>query len=275
LLIAANCPAIVFQGFPLTFINLIKELKQLSPDFKIYDIWHGGFIQSDEDYNWRGFQIVEQLCQEGTIQKWGFVKKGIAEIMATLGLQTGFVMNYVNDIPEKASEPMDGGPHIGIWSSWRKTPFVALAASSIIPSAKLDLFGYSNDRLFEYVRLMKIPVNIHTESVPQHQMQNRLRKYHLNLYMSFYECTPMLPLESLSVGVPCLLGPNSHLFDDHDYLHSRLIVPYPDRAEIIASYIKQALEERIQIIQAYREYAPGYNAAARLKLKDFLDGLEA
>ena len=81
----------------------------------------------------------------------------------------------------------------------------------------------------------------------------------------------MLPLESLAAGVPCLIGPSSHLFEDHPYLHSRLVVPYPDRSDIIAQYIQKALEERNQIVEAYIRYAPNYNRRARQSLCDFLE----
>lgn len=81
----------------------------------------------------------------------------------------------------------------------------------------------------------------------------------------------MLPLESLSVGTPCLIGPNSHLFRDDRYLYDRLVVPFPDSSESIFEKASQAVEERSEIIEAYRAYAPGYNARARKSVESFLD----
>jgi hypothetical protein len=80
-----------------------------------------------------------------------------------------------------------------------------------------------------------------------------------------------LPLESLSQGSPCLFGPTSHYFLDEEYLHSRLVVPYPDNSLTIARYIQQALNERDQIIRAYVAYAPDYNRRAFQMLSDFLE----
>ena len=94
---------------------------------------------------------------------------------------------------------------------------------------------------------------------------------HLNLYVTLSECCPMLPLESLAEGVPCLLGPNSHLFDDSAYLHSRLVVDYPERNEIIAHYIRQALAEREDIVAAYRRWAPKYWMRSQQSVVEFLD----
>ena len=49
-----------------------------------------------------------------------------------------------------------------------------------------------------------------------------------------------------------------------------VIVPYPDRADVIAAHITMAMSERREIIGAYRDYATGYNAAARRSVQHFL-----
>ena len=103
------------------------------------------------------------------------------------------------------------------------------------------------------------------------QMIEQLKATHLTLYVTFAECAPMLPLESLAAGVPCLVGPVSHLFEDDGYLRSRLIVPAPDRADVIAQYAQQALAERDQLIAAYAAYAPHYNECARASVRHFLE----
>ena len=102
-------------------------------------------------------------------------------------------------------------------------------------------------------------------------MPRHLSLMHLNLYVTLSECCPMLPLESLSEGVPCLFGPNSHLFEDSAYLHSRLVVPYPERNEVIGHYIRQALSERDDIIAAYRRWAPRYWQRSQESVSAFLD----
>ena len=80
----------------------------------------------------------------------------------------------------------------------------------------------------------------------------------------------MLPLESYSLGVPCLIGPTSHLFEDDDYLRERSIVPFPDRADVIAEYTRRALDERTELVDAYRSWAPTYNRRARAAVRSFL-----
>ena len=81
----------------------------------------------------------------------------------------------------------------------------------------------------------------------------------------------MLPLESLHQGVPCLTGPSSHLFEDDAWLFSRLVVPFPDRAEVIARYMRRAVDERHEIMQRYRAYVVGYNARARESVRQLVE----
>ena len=93
----------------------------------------------------------------------------------------------------------------------------------------------------------------------------------INLYVTLSECAPMLPLESLAEGVPCLFGPNNHFFSDHPYLRSRLMVDIPDSETRIAEYARTAIEERNKIITEYREYALSYNIRAMKSFDDFLE----
>jgi hypothetical protein len=273
LLLETGCERIVFSGFTKSFLHLVLQLKRLKPDIKLYNFWHGNFLQVNEPMVWDEFCTVEKLCREGVLEKLGFAKKGMAEVMAKTGLRTGFLMNRVNHIPDKASVPLKNGPSFGIWAVqpiWRKFPYAMLAAARMIPNAKVIISG-SDDRARELSKLLGLNTYFHSKAVPQSQILGKLAQMDLNLYVTLSECAPMLPLESLSVGVPCLFGPNSHYFEDHPYLHSRLVVSYPDDPLTIAGYIERALPEREEIVNAYIEYAPGYNARSQQSLSDFLE----
>lgn len=274
LLAESGCERLVFSGFPLTHQHLVTALNKISPRTKLYILWHGNFLQSGEDYAWQGFQLIKDLCQQGLIYKWGFVKKGMAEVVAQLGLRTGFVMNYVDQIPAAPSPPLADGPHLGVWGveyNWRKTPYAMLAATRLIPGAKVHSSAVKQ-RTQEFGQVMGIDWAYARDGlIDEPEMATVLAKMHLNIYVTLSECAPMLPLESLSLGVPCLIGPNSHLFEDHDLLRRRLVVPYPDSAATIADYAQAALANRAEIVHHYAEYAPAYNQRAKAALSEFLE----
>jgi hypothetical protein len=272
---ATDCKRVVFSGFAYSHRNIIFALRKVAPRIKIFVLWHGNFLQSREQYNWKAYREIVHLYQRGQIYKVGFVKKGMAEAHTRLlGMRTSFVMNYLEKIPDGPSEALPGGPHLGVWSiwtdNWRKPPFAMLIAASLIQGAVVH-GSHAGPRTNEFMKLFNIEGEFAGKHLPQQEMPEALAKMHLNLYVTLSECAPMLPFESLSVGVPCLFGPNSHLFDDDEYLQTRLVVPHPDSSEVIANYISQALIERNEIVSAYREYMPAYIQRAKKSVIEFLE----
>lgn len=274
LLIDGQCQAAVIQGFPRTYIHLVRALRKDAPNIPVFIIWHGSFVQARLDYDWEVFEQVAELCRDGYVRKWGFVKKGMAEIMAAAGYRTGFVMNRVKAIPQGPSVVLDSGPHIGVWGLWQdnwlKPPFAMLAAARLIQNATVHSSVIS-ERVRSFTSLLGVTIQGTGQPIAPNDMPLALSQMHLNLYVSLSECAPMVPLESLSAGAPCLFGPNSHYFEDHDYLRSQLIVPHPDNAHMIAEYANRALAERAAIIRAYMTYAPEYNRKAEETLRSFLE----
>lgn len=65
----------------------------------------------------------------------------------------------------------------------------------------------------------------------------------VNLYVTFTECSPVVPLESLEMGVPCITGNNHHYFKDSK-LYDYLVVKSEDDINEIAQKIKLCLEKR-------------------------------
>jgi hypothetical protein len=273
---AAGIRKLIINGFPLSHQHLVERIRRDAPEIAIYALWHGSFLQSGEDVAWKGFQTLLSYARNGSIEKLGFVKEGMAEILAEQGLRTAFVMNMVQRIPSGPANVAqeEGNSKLGLWNidafSWRKLPFSMIAAASAVKNCTLHLSG-ADQRSREFVSFLGVRSVISTHSVPQRLMPARLAEMHLNLYVTLSECAPMLPLESLSIGVPCLFGPNSHFFKDNEFLYRRLVVPYPDSAQVISKYIERALVERSDIVAEYRKYAPGYIARAKQSLKDFLD----
>jgi hypothetical protein len=151
-----------------------------------------------------------------------------------------------------------------------KVPHAMIAALRMLPDVKLHAAGVGQ-RAREVAEYFGVPIGeFHERTVPQAQLHDALRRTHLTLYVTYTECCPMMPLESIAAGVPCLIGPASHLFEDHAYLFERLVVPFPDRADVIARYAGRALDERERIMDECRAYIPRYNEAARRSVAEFL-----
>lgn len=269
----SGVPSVTIQGFPLSYTHLVKALRKIDPRLPIFVIYHGNYLHVREDYDWSSFKAIKALHDDGDIVRVGFVKLGMAEVMTAAGMRCSFIMNLVRQIPTGPSQPLPGGRHVGIWGqpdwSWKKPPYAMIAALKLVPGAQAHVYNVS-PRAQEYGSFLGVAGEYVLEGVAQDQVPLTMAQMHVNLYVTLTECAPMMPLESLAIGAPCLLGPNSPYFNDNPYLHERLVVPYPEQAEVIAAHTRRALAERTDIIQAYQDYAPGYNQRALAVLAEFL-----
>lgn len=273
LILATGTSRVVFAEVPPSYMYLLEALERAPRKIDVHATWYNSFMISQER-SWQRLKELKHLVAARRIKKIGFAKTGMAEVFRRQNIPASTVLHGLAKVPQAASEPLGGGPHLGVaavdLSVWRKLPFAALAATTEIPGAVVHVAG-ANALVEDFARELGVNARIRRQPVPQSEIQQHLRSMHLNLYVTLSECCPMLPLESLAEGVPCLLGPNSHLFDDSAYLRSRLVVEYPERNEIIAHYIRQALAERDDIVAAYKRWAPKYWQRVQDSLAEFLD----
>lgn len=91
----------------------------------------------------------------------------------------------------------------------------------------------------------------------------------LNLYVTFTECAPLIPLESLELGVPCLTGNNHHYWEGTE-LGEYLIVDEADDVNKIHDKMEKCVANREKILRLYREWKKEYDVEARKSVEDFL-----
>jgi len=125
----------------------------------------------------------------------------------------------------------------------KMVPNVALMGAGLDPKS------------MQMINDLKLPFRqISADPLPQSQMFNRMRKTGLTLYVTVSECSPMVPLESFALGVPCLVGPSSHIFRSHDLLREALVVKNPHSPAEIAEKMAWALGHQEELFEAYLSY---------------------
>jgi len=275
LLLAAGAVRLVMSGFPAGWRELAVAMKRLHPRSRILALWHGNPTQMWVASESEGLFDLMDLCRAGVVEKIGFVKEDLDRVFAQAGIRTAFVMNYLRTpVGPRAAPPQDGRQHLGIVSAavdWRKNNFAQLAAAALVPGAVVHLLPTHErlERLAAYLGLDCVPVA--AVALPREQALAVMGRMHLNLGVTLSECCPMSVLESLSVGVPCLMSATSHLFRDCDELRALLCVPDHDNPARIAAVAERALGERERIIRAYDAYIPTYTERARASVQAFLE----
>lgn len=272
-LAATQVPTIVFSGGDEAHYKIALELKRLRPETCVHVLWHGGYLQISADYDWRMLQTWIAATRDGHVRSIGTCKSGMEDFFRCIDVPSALVLNHLNGELQNCPEILDLRHQVGLWISgptMRKPPFAMISAAKMLGNSCLHGAGLGS-RGLELVHELKLAHGeLHLDPVPSTELMDCIRKTHISMYVTLAECCPMLPLESMQYGVPCLIGPNSHLFEDNRYLFDRLVVPFPERADVIARYMRRAIDERHEIIAEYQRYIPFYNRRAAASVRQWL-----
>lgn len=272
-IIESGVNQVVFSAMALGWKDLAIELKKYNPDIKIKVFWHGSNSQVSEPYGWaRNIEIIE-LHKEGIIDVFATCKESILNFYKNEDYKTMLVRNTVR-LPRKikGKEPKDE-IRIGIYAAkcddWRKNLFTQLAAASLIPNAIVDMVPL-NAEAKTFASEIGLKLDGLDKPIPRNELLKRMSSNTINLYVTFSECAPMLPIESFEVGVPCISGNNHHYFKKQE-LENYIIVKNEENPVEISKQIKKCLDNKNEVMKLYKNWKKENDALSNQSVKDFLD----
>lgn len=273
----ANCGArlLIFSSFSIGWDTLVHRIKERKPDITIKVLWHGSLALNTEAYDWDMFCTVLRLYKTGLIQSLGFVKKSMADFFRQKGYRAEFVANQVT-VPEKLLSSLPPKTprdkiRIGIYSSegrWVKNVFNQFAAASLFEGAEINCVPLS-DKSVILSRFFAFDLTGSYTNLKRENLLRLLGENDVNLYVTFTECAPLLPLESLEMGVPCLTGNNHHYWQG-TALEKYLVVDRADDCTAIYSQARLCLENKDEILRLYRQWKKDYNKKSIMSVNRFL-----
>lgn len=277
LIVSRKPKAIIFSGFAIGYFDLAKVIKKLEPSTSIKIYWHGNTTHMYEDYSWSRYQEIIQLCNEGIIDSLGFAKESMKTLYEKMGYSSYFIRNTVKgDLSRNIStESIESGDEIkvGIYASgntWNKNAYTQIAAASLLNRVVVNSVPY-NSRMKHFAQQLKIKFEGSEKQISREELLDKIASNDINFYVTFSECAPLLPLESLNRGVPCLTGPNHHYFTNTP-LEDFLVVMRPDDPVEIYKKAILALENRNQIIELYNEWKKQNDVVSETSVLSFLEG---
>ena len=273
-IIDSNIGQVIFSSIALGWKKVVLTLHEKKPDIKIKFLWHGAhamLVQLDETYFL--YSIIE-LLDRNIVNSIGFVKESMAEFYKKKGYNAYFLPNTVKNLTiENKEEKKHDGNLIGLYSAgsrWEKNTFNQLSAISLIPNATVDILPV-NDLTKSFCKLMNIKIEDDTLGyIPREELLRRMARNDINLYVTFTECSPVIPLESLELGVPCITGNNHHYFRDSK-LYDYLVVKSEDDIDEISNKIKLVFNNKEEIIKLYKEWKKKYDIYVDKKLQEFIE----
>lgn len=265
---------IIFNGFAAGWEWIAQEIKRLDETITIKILWHGSNALLCEDYDFNVFTKILKLTKDKVIDEIGFVKKSMYDFYKEKGISSSFVMNSITiENKEKYMKNQKNSSKIkvGLYASgdrWVKNTYNQIAAVSLLKNAELNCIplGY---KLRELARIYDLEVTGQENNLPREQLLQRIAANDINMYVTFTECAPLTPLESLELGVPCITGDNHHYFENTP-LEEYLVVNKEDNIIEIYHKMQYALENKEKIIQLYKEWKKDYEKQAKESIDKFL-----
>lgn len=267
---------IVFNAFAFGWENIIKALKNIDRSIQIKLVIHGSNSLLSEWYDWEVYNTMLNLYNAKYIDELSFVKKSLYEFYKAKGYKCSFLMNdvniedkekYINKDDKKDTDQVK----IGLYSSgdrWVKNTYNQLSAISLMENVKVDCIPI-NDKIATMARMYQIDLVGENGNVSREEMYKRLASNDINLYVTFTECAPLIPLESLELGTICITGNNHHYFEGTE-LEKYLVVEKADNIMEIYNKINYALENKEKILELYKKWKEEYSRQAKDNILDFL-----
>lgn len=259
-IIEANIKQVIFSSFAIGDKNLVLYLKKKKNNIKIKTYWHGSHSQVLDYYGWaRNIEIIK-LHKKKKIDVMASCKYSLQEFYKKEGYNTFFLTNKVTvdtkKINSKKSKSKNKNIRIGLYAAkcddWRKNMYSQIAAVSLIKDAVIDMVPL-NESAKEFAKMMNVKIEGLEKSLPREELIKRMSENDLNLYVTFSECAPMLPLESFEVGVPCITGNNHHYFKDSK-LEEYLVVNNEENVVEIKEKILDCIKSKETIMKEYKKF---------------------
>lgn len=272
-----NFNTIIYSGFANGWDKLVSKIHEKNPNMVQKIIWHGGDALHAEEYDFERFKEVFELLEQQIIKSIVFVKESMYNLYKQKGYNVEFLLNNVA-ISDKIKKNLKANIKsdkikIGIYCSgerWVKNFYNQLAAASLIENVVIDCIPYSH-KIMEYSKILKTTTTGVLENISREELLTRMSNNDINLYVTFTECAPLIPLESLELGVPCITANNHHYFKD-TVLADYLIVNKVDDVMEIYEKIKVCLENKNKIIENYNKWKKEYNKKVEFSKNNILKG---
>jgi len=258
---------LVISGGSEIMFRLADKLHELKGDkpLSLYFLWHGSSAQWSDPHHLKHFYRFFNLYKNGRFEAVITLKKDLEKVLDNFGVKSYLLQNFIQTQPTIQTKKAQTHKYrIGIWSayaSWVKNLYPQILATAYI-SERVAL--HSNFKFSKFDNwIAKNLELIHFPAVlPHEELMNAMANTDITLYVTNTECSPMIALESLSLGIPCLIGPTSGLFDADDFLKDMLTVNRADCPVTISNAIERVIENYDQIKSRIPAFITKYNSEA-------------
>lgn len=266
-----NIKQVIFSSFAIGYKDLAIYLKRKNPNIKIKTYWHGSHSQVLDAYGFERNVEIINLHRKGIVDIMATCKKSLVNFYKKEGFKAAFITNKVETSVKAKNKKNKNEVRIGLYAAkcddWRKNMYSQMAAASLIPNAVLDMVPL-NESAIEFAKIINLKLDGVEKPLSREKLLERMSQNDINLYVTYSECAPMLPLESFEMGVPCITGNNHHYFENTE-LEKYLVVNNEENPIEIKNKIEMCLKRQEKVFGEYNKFRENNLKEARENIKDF------
>lgn len=266
-----NIKQVIFSSLSIGQDKLIEYLSSKKIVVKVF--WHGSNSQITDKYNWEMNSKIIKLLRNKKIKTFGTCKESLVNFYKNQNINTKFITNKVDVKIDKEEKKNTKEIRIGIYAAscedWRKNMFTSLAAASLIENAVVDMIPLK-EKAKEFAGFLNLKIDGEDKQFDRNSLIKRMSQNDINLYVTFSECAPMLPLESMEQDTICITGNNHHYFKNSE-LEKYLVVDNENDVELIKEKIELCLANKNKVIKLYKEFSKKNKENSKKNIKEFLD----
>ena len=147
--------------------------------------------------------------------------------------------------------------------------FSQIAAVSLIKDAIIDMVPL-NETAKEFASIIGVKMEGVEKALNREELLKRMANNSVNLYVTFSECAPMLPLESFEVDVPCITGNNHHYFQN-SILEELVVVNNEENPLEIKEKIMNCINNKNKIMNEYKLFRKKNLKISEKQIKEFIE----
>lgn len=263
---------VVFSSFAIGWKQLVIKLRRYNSNIKIKTYWHGSHSQILDNYGWQRNVEIIKLHKKGIIDVMGTCKESLLNFYKNENYDAMFLTNKVDISVAKTIKNNSSEIRVGLYAAkcddWRKNMYCQMAAVSMIEGAVLDMVPL-NKSAIDFAKTLGLKIEGVENPLSREELIDRMSNNTVNLYVTYSECAPMLPLESLNSNVVCITGNNHHYFKDSE-LEKYIVVNNEQDVNEIKEKIENAIKYKDKILKLYREFKIQNSKYCNKKVVSFL-----
>lgn len=260
---------IIFNGMTYPFLQIADYIKEANLNIRCSLLYHGSFSQMANDGDKIMFKEIYKRLKDKTFVVIGTFKEDVYEFFLNKKINSCHLINNVDTLGGFNMRKLKNKNTIDIClmsnTGWVKNIYNQAVAGILLDNVKMHV---QNKLIFDFLDEEKS--FIEEGHMKHNDFLKLLSKMDLCLYISFSECSPIVPMESSIRGIPCFVSSSTHLYDEDDILKRFLYINELDNPKYIKEKIEKVLLNYEDISKRVIKIAKSRNRLCDIKKIDFL-----